>query len=220
MTITGVGLGYHASISRRQRVVVARLQQFGEVDYASRNHTHPDGISVGGKLFNRSFAQNLLEPIYGEPVTYVSLWGPNVTDDSLRPLEELTDIQWLNISSNKVSDSGMKYLAGLTELRILELWLCPITDNGFDAMPLEAMQNLEVLSLGGSEISNNSLLKIARLSKLRSLSLQRCRRVTDAGLAHLKDLKKLRHLDLVNTRVTPKGLSEFKASLPTCRLSR
>ena len=44
-------------------------------------------------------------------------------------------------------------------------------------------------------------------------------RVTDAGLAYLKDMKSLRNLDLTNTQVTDAGLAELKAALPDVYIS-
>jgi len=41
-------------------------------------------------------------------------------------------------------------------------------------------------------------------------------RVTDAGLEHLKELKKLKYLDLFQTPVTTKGINDLKRVLSKC----
>jgi hypothetical protein len=42
--------------------------------------------------------------------------------------------------------------------------------------------------------------------------------VTDAGLAHLKQMKSLRTLTLESTKVTEAGIAELKAALPECKV--
>ena len=52
---------------------------------------------------------------------------------------------------------------------------------------------------------------------LKTLDLQ-SRRITDAGMAHLKPLAKLQWLDLKETRITDTGLEQLKASKELCDL--
>ncbi|HJT33252.1 MAG TPA: hypothetical protein VJ783_14505 [Pirellulales bacterium] len=42
--------------------------------------------------------------------------------------------------------------------------------------------------------------------------------VTDAGLAHLKDLDRLMVLDVRRTRVTETGVNELRKRLPNCMI--
>jgi hypothetical protein len=42
--------------------------------------------------------------------------------------------------------------------------------------------------------------------------------VTDAGLAHLKALRRLKSLSLVSVAVTDQGIAELQASLPGCKI--
>ena len=42
--------------------------------------------------------------------------------------------------------------------------------------------------------------------------------VTDAGLAHLKGLRSLAVLNVKKTKVTAKGLAEFHAAVPGCKI--
>jgi hypothetical protein len=44
-------------------------------------------------------------------------------------------------------------------------------------------------------------------------------KVSDAGLEHLKELKKLRSLTLRKTTVTEKGIAELKKALPKCGIA-
>jgi hypothetical protein len=42
--------------------------------------------------------------------------------------------------------------------------------------------------------------------------------ITDAGLEHLKGLKRLTHVDLHNTQVTYAGVSALRAALPAANI--
>ena len=53
------------------------------------------------------------------------------------------------------------------------------------------------------------------LVNLKSLYLNETK-VTDAGLVHLKELKKLEVLFLNDTKVTDAGAKELQKSLPDC----
>jgi hypothetical protein len=43
--------------------------------------------------------------------------------------------------------------------------------------------------------------------------------ITDAGLAHLKKLPRLRELDLRWTKVTAGGVNQLKKVLPNCQIA-
>jgi len=87
----------------------------------------------------------------------------------------------------RITDAGLKHLAGLTKLEYLNLMGQHITDEGLKH--LSGMTNLETLSLSFAGI-------------------------TDEGLKQLEGLQKLRRLHLYGTRVTPQGLAALKAKLP------
>jgi len=57
------------------------------------------------------------------------------------------------------------------------------------------------------------------LKKLRSLDLGGTD-ITDAGLVHLRDLTALIHLNLSNTAVTDAGIDELQKALQKLRISR
>jgi hypothetical protein len=53
------------------------------------------------------------------------------------------------------------------------------------------------------------------LTELKELSLVNTQ-ISDAGLVHLKELKKLEMLKVYDTRVTQQGMNELHAALPQC----
>ena len=59
-------------------------------------------------------------------------------------------------------------------------------------------------------ITDAGLAHISTLTSLQHLDLDNCTRITDAGLAHLSTLTSLQHLDLNNcTRITDAGLAHI-----------
>jgi hypothetical protein len=59
--------------------------------------------------------------------------------------------------------------------------------------------------------------RMERFPNLDTLSLEGPR-VTDAGVAHLKGLKQLKNLMLLNTEVTEKGRSDLRRALPELKV--
>lgn len=64
-------------------------------------------------------------------------------------------------------------------------------------MQLARLSNLRHLCIGGRQVTDVELAHLATLSNLRQLDLPRCHAMTDAGIAHLKNLS-LRSLNLSN----------------------
>jgi Leucine-rich repeat (LRR) protein len=80
-------------------------------------------------------------------------------------------VVYLNLAENrKITDEGLRRLAGLTHLLILNLSSCNITDRG--------------------------LVWLKDLKQLRVLNLSYCNRLSDAGLKQLHNLTSLNYLDL------------------------
>jgi hypothetical protein len=71
-----------------------------------------------------------------------------------------------------------------------------------------------LLELDGTEISDVGLIHLKNAKRLRHLYLSRTR-ITDAGLAHLHGLPDLRSVALDDTATTPDGVAALKAATPT-----
>jgi hypothetical protein len=101
-------------------------------------------------------------------------------------------LQVLTLVRNRLDDRSMKQLAGLKNLRKLEL----------DA----------------TGIGNEALANLAGLKQLNTLTLELNTRITDEGLACLSKLPGLVHLDLTGTSVTPKCGRFLKTSTSLTKL--
>jgi Leucine-rich repeat (LRR) protein len=122
-----------------------------------------------------------------EPIVGVKLSGPKVTDAGLKHLAGLKQLRTVNLYNTKVTDAGLKHLAGLKQLQRLYLIDTQVTDAGL-----------------------NELAGLKQLQRLYLIDTQ----VTDAGLKHLAGLKQLRELGLNGTKVTDKGKADLKKALP------
>ena len=69
-------------------------------------------------------------------------------------------------------------------------------------------------------MTDAGLAHLKELKGLQTLHLRFCMKVTDAGLLHLKELKGLRELRLDGIKVTDAGIAELKKSLPNVSVSR
>jgi Leucine-rich repeat (LRR) protein len=152
-----------------------------------------------------------------------------VDDDGIGHLAALTTLQSLRIDpSSKLTDEGLKSLAGLTRLRVLSLPAPTIHGRGLgnlsglthlvelnlgpgirDLSTLPELRSLRTLVLTGSEIDDEALVHLTRCRTLMDLSLDHTS-IGDDGIQSLKGLSQLRGLGLHNTRVGDAGLIELQ----------
>ncbi len=164
----------------------------------------------------------------------LELEGGGLQDEALAEVATLRSLHTLQIDSTSASDAGFAHLVVLPAVRDLKIrHNGHLSDAGLGrtlaGMP--ALRNLEVtLEMGpvaataaaiGHHLSLETLTigriatmtaadcePIGRLTRLRVLRMPQCP-VTDAGLAHLRQLKGLIQLDLTGSRVTGAGLVDL-----------
>ncbi|MDO4573593.1 MAG: hypothetical protein Q4D98_00095 [Planctomycetia bacterium] len=105
-----------------------------------------------------------------------------------------------------ITDDGLRQLATLENLESLALWKNrQITSEGWNALLLHS-QLLELYA-GNTNLSDADLSRLCVLQKLQLLSLHGCSNVTDAGLEFLDAMKALRILYLGRCeQLTPTSL--------------
>jgi hypothetical protein len=84
---------------------------------------------------------------------------------------------------------------------------------------LQAFPRLAELQFKSTKITDAGLAHLKDLPQLRSVSLENAA-ITDAGLAHLKALTQLQQLSLKGTKVTDAGVQAFQKALPRVKLER
>ena len=148
------------------------------------------------------------EPSRAMPVFQFSEWEEGV----LVKLPDPGAPFGLCLNLTKVTDAGLKELAGLKSLQALYLAgkdygaESQVTDAGLKE--LAGRKSLQILDVRWTKVTDAGLKELAGLKSLQSLYLTGCQ-VTDAGLKELAGLKSLQVLNLGDTKVTGAGLKEL-----------
>ena len=129
----------------------------------------------------------------GKPIVKVHLGRRAVTDGDLKELAGLKELRWLDLTKTQVTDAGLKELIGLKQLTMLMLTDTRVSDAGLKE--LTAMKQLQELDLDGTLL-------------------------TDAGLKELAVLTKLRFIDLTNTKATDEAAAAIKKAVPGCQIRK
>ena len=177
ITLFAVWLGWHMYRRREQQRVAAAVVQRG-------------GTAVP-MLLDLSFLSVTTAPWKLEN----DFWLTNLklSDDELKAFESVPDLIGLHLADNQITDRGLAYLKGRTELRVLDLTNNPaITDAG--------------------------LAHLSSMTELRQLLLRNNPQITDKGLAHLEKMEHLDILVLHGTGVTTAGGNRLKQKLPKARI--
>jgi hypothetical protein len=144
------------------------------------------------------------------------MMSTQATDKGLEHVGKMAALEALSIwRPTSITDSGVAHLAGLKSLKRVRIDSSPITDTSL--ILLSGLPHIEELSLQDNHFTDEGFLALRGQNTLRQLVTGRGDfRVTDAGLAHLKEFKKLRLIDLRNSQVTARGLESLKA-VPSLR---
>ncbi|MBC7816018.1 MAG: DUF4259 domain-containing protein [Planctomycetaceae bacterium] len=149
---------------------------------------------------------------------YVARWAKNwatnanepipTTDAAFTCLDQFSKLEELNLSCTLITDATLSRIAGLTKLKQLSLACTPITDAGL--AHLSGLVNLEELDLGdqgrgNSRLTSAGLACLRDMTKLRTLNLLGTA-ADDSVLTLLSPMQNLGELDLRRTKVTGAGL--------------
>ncbi|XP_017537712.2 NACHT, LRR and PYD domains-containing protein 12-like isoform X2 [Pygocentrus nattereri] len=248
---------FHCLNELDDRSLVEEVQQYLQSDSVNQRKLSPSQWSAvifvlltsGGNLdkfdlekYNRSDDVLLkLLPVVHESGT-ANLSSCNLTKKSCAALasvlsSESSSLRDLNLSDNKLGDSGMKLLSGGLEnplCKLETLWLlgCNITDAGCVFLSSALKSNpshLRELSLSYNKLGDSGVKLLSAvlenpLCKLEKLKLWCCN-ITDAGCVFLSsalksNLSHLRELSLSYNNLGDSGVKLLSAVLenPLCKL--
>jgi hypothetical protein len=163
--------------------------------------------SVGGKLKRDDTAP-------GKPIVEVNLaFNKKVTDDGLKNLAGLKNAKSLTLFFNEhITDAGMKHVKELTALESITLNSTSVGDAGL--AELKGCKNIKQLYLAGCiKMTDKSTETIKGFADLEDLSLPST--ITDAGAKNLVGLKKLKKLYLGGCNaLTDEAVKQIAANLP------
>jgi hypothetical protein len=175
----------------------------------------------------------------GGSVRWIEARRGELTDEALRFLCNLNNLEWLEIGGGAVTASGLenlRYCSALKRLYIHDInlrgyelpWLSylirlealSLQRTGIDGRVLgniRAQESLRVLNLTKNNIRDEDMDRIAEFEGLEVLALSDTR-ITGAGLAKLKNMSRLNALNLTRTAVRDEDLTLF-LSMPNLRIA-
>ena len=166
-----------------------------------------------------------------------------ISDNGMRSLAKLEILEELHVNECPITGESLTQVAktGLKNLKKLAINTCPITLAGAKAINL--CKSLEHLNVGGLSMDDKGLVIMTQgLTNLKVLHLNGCKNVTGSGFTAfkaatnlelltlqntgvvdqamplLKGFKKLKKLDMLETRVSGNAVRDLKKSLPDCEI--
>ena len=132
---------------------------------------------------------------------------------SLRKLERLSSL----VADNRFSDAGLLALEGHPALEqiYLNYGNSSITDKGMRS--LATMRRLRVIDVSGCEITDAGVRQLSRIRNLRWLDLS-FTQVSDHCVENLLRLQQLRTLRLHATRITSAAVERLRQQLPNAKI--
>lgn len=136
-----------------------------------------------------------------------------ISDDGLAALKNWTDLEKLNLRGARVTSKVFEHIAGLRNLRDLDLGFTEITDDNFEL--LVELPKLERLAIGGNRLNGECLAFLRQMPALRDLDVGGTQRVdsglwglslTEQNLARIGELKQLRRLSLAAATISDRGV--------------
>lgn len=179
----------------------------GEKKLVRVNHTHGKG-KVGKSFIAKVVADASAADVENSAVA-AGVFNTQISIERLKQLGTLTDIDALDLQDVNLTPTGLKYLQGLTKLRLLNLFRNKkLTDSAVDT--LIAFTQLEELNISSTQITNTGLERLAKnLPKLKKLNFRNSRQIDDTGLEQLLQRPELEVLLCGNTLITDAGLARI-----------
>jgi len=157
--------------------------------------------------------EDLLKELCRLPKLELLQIGPRVTDEALRFIGQINQIDSLYLTGPVVTDDDLVHLSGLTRLVDLGLEETSVTGDGLKY--LVKLPNLEHLDLSNSLADDSGMKSVGKLRHLEKLDLGGTR-VTDRGLEELSNLSKLTIMFLLGTDATGEGIKRLSKDIPHC----
>lgn len=130
----------------------------------------------------------------------------SIDDASLKVLGNIPHLREINLTSTAISDDGLRHLAPLTELESLILISTRVRGTSFQY--LENLKSLRELTLTSSEFSDEGMERIGTMTSLEELRLDDTA-VTDQGMPYLEKLHELKLLNLQGSLISDQGLESI-----------
>lgn len=163
---------------------------------------------------------------------FLQVWGRKLSEDELKVLSELSNLESLNLSdcdiddhdllilrpclqnvktlwlnNNTASDACMPLIAELRSLEDLGLGNSQLTDTGAEQLP--ELGNLKTINLSQTAVTDLVAESLARCSQLKSVHIGHNQALTNKTVAALVPLTSLQILQIDNTSVNEDCLDDL-----------
>jgi len=213
-----------ASLSARGAENFATLAELTELDLTD-NNIAKQAIPIFAPMKNLrklSLAGNPLSstafndfPTF-ENLESLNLSGCQIIDEGIPVIARSTKLTELRLNRTKITGKGLAGLKALASLRKLEIAGTDIADP--DLQLLAEFSALAELNVADTKLTDAGIETLNKLPSLRSLDFSKCRFVTDAAVAHLRQMKQLRLLGIHQSGITQAGVTELEDALPECMI--
>jgi internalin A len=129
-----------------------------------------------------------------------------IGDAACAPIGRIESLEEIRLLSTKVTDAGLRELAGLPALEALTLEGASVSGVAFAAPGWAKLRDIDA---PGAPFDDTGMQAVAGLPALQSLRSD-SGKVTDAGLVHMKRATKLTELTVSGAKITDTGLLALK----------
>lgn len=159
--------------------------------------------------------------------------GFPVDDEFMKCLKYMPNLQMLCLEDSEVTDAGTADIAGLKKLRDVKVSKSMVgckTIEYISRLPLlfrlgishleikddclrglEKCTTLYAIEADGDGLSDEALVHFGKITHLQTLDVNKNAKITNAGIAKLKNLKDLHILQITDTSCTPMCAEQLKA---------
>lgn len=161
-------------------------------------------LNLSGTASDTLFLLNKLKSLHGLDCSGMSIY-------SLEPLKSQTELKYLSLNGAIIDCADIYDLSRLTSLRQLDLNFVTLTKRQLD-LNFVSPTNLVGICDDEDELDVELFLNLTRLEVLRL----KCLQVKDILL--LKNLPKLRILEIVEWQYDEREITELRETLPNCEI--
>jgi internalin A len=167
------------------------------------------------KLMGKKFDNGVLEQLQFFPdLETLRCLNTRLDDAFVKQLDRFSRLRVLGFFNAAITDAGLAALASSKaggELRQLLLGRTKITDLGLKS--IARLPRLYLLELSGTRVTDAGISELAQLAPLKVLRF-RGTAVSDKGIAQLGQLNKLMLLSVGGSQVTSAGVAELRKQIP------
>ncbi len=198
------------AISKNKRLKYLNLARTNITDYQfdrARNLKRLEELDlsftkIGGKT---------LETISRMPqMKELRLWGCPLKNNDIRSLQQ-SGLFELALGGTKISDEGLRYLSTMKNLEILHLPYTDISDNGI--RNLTTIKSLKAINLNNTKITSAGIRLLSGLPELSILSIENTP-VDNATLDALRQFENLNTVYMKTDKLSSDALKRFEKDKP------